>query len=112
MKTEKLKMLADKWSTWAIEGNKSRENIKEAIENALEEYQNIESEPSIKLTDEETSELYMVVSKKLVPINVTGEMTEDEKMRLFLGARFIDVRCRKDGREYFFEGNFLRKHIK
>lgn len=108
MKTEKLNLLADKWATWAIEGNKSREDIKEAITNALEEYQNIEAEPSKNLTDEETSELYMIVSKKLNPINVTSILSNSEKLKIFLGARFIDIRCRKDGREYLFEGNFIR----
>jgi hypothetical protein len=35
----RIKILSEKWASWAIEGSKrSKQNIKEAIENALEEF--------------------------------------------------------------------------
>lgn len=35
---ENINLLAEKWATYAIEGNRSKDDIKNAIINALEEY--------------------------------------------------------------------------
>ncbi len=34
--------------------------------------------------------------------------SKDDLIHLFLNGRFVDIRVRQDGREYFFEGEFLR----
>ena len=41
------------------------------------------------------------------------EMQEliDEKIQLILSARFIDIKIRKDGKEYEFEGDFIKDLI-
>lgn len=64
-----------------------------------------------ELTIDETTQLFDQAKPYLNQINVTGEMDEDQKLKLFLGARWIDVRVRMDGREYYFEGEFLRTYI-
>lgn len=64
------------------------------------------------LTNEETTKLFEQAESFLNQINVTGLMTEEEKLKLFFGARFIDIRVRMDGREYFFEGESIRSILR
>ena len=35
----------------------------------------------------------------------------DDKIKLILSARFIDIKIRKDGQEYIFEADFIKNLI-
>lgn len=64
-----------------------------------------------ELTDDESTKLFDSAKPFLNQINVTGSTEFPERLRLFMAARFIDVRCRVDGHEYFFEGEEIRHYI-
>ncbi len=69
------------------------------------------SKPPTELTLDETTRLFDSAKPFLDQINVTYSTTPEERLKLFMGARFIDIRCRADGREYYFEGEKIRSHI-
>lgn len=64
-----------------------------------------------ELTNEESTKIFNDAKPFLDQINVTNSTTKKERLGLFMGARFIDVRCRVDGHEYFFEGEEIRSYI-
>lgn len=63
-----------------------------------------------ELTNDETSKIFEEAKTFLDQINITYR-NNDELLKIFNSARFIDIRCRADGREYYFEGNFIRWKI-
>ena len=65
-----------------------------------------------ELTNDESTKIFDDAKPFLNQINVTGSTTRKERLRLFMSARFIDVRCRVDGHEYFFEGEEIRSYIR
>lgn len=64
-----------------------------------------------ELTNDESTKIFDDAKPFLNQINVTSSTTRKERLRLFMSARFIDVRCRVDGHEYFFEGEEIRSYI-
>lgn len=59
------------------------------------------------LSNDETTNLYDNARQFLKQIEI--DINDIEKLkRLWNAAWFIDIRCRVDGREYFFEGEPLR----
>ena len=60
-----------------------------------------------RLTPDETSKMFEMAKPILNEINYT-KLSQKERLDLIKGARFLDVRVRKDGREYYFEADFLK----
>ena len=63
------------------------------------------------LTNDETTKLFEQAKPFLNQINVTKSKSKEDLFKLFMKARFIDVRVRVGGREYFFEGEPVRWKI-
>ena len=86
----------------------SNSQEKDSNENNL-----IQEKISGRLTDEETTKIYEGVYDELCKLKISCITQEDKEntLNLFLGARFIDIRVRKDGREYFFEGEHIRQRF-
>lgn len=64
-----------------------------------------------ELTNDESTEIFQSAKPFLDKINVTYCKSKEERLKLFMAARFIDIRCRVDGHEYFFEGEEIRSYI-
>lgn len=63
-----------------------------------------------RLSNEQSTKIFKEAEPILNKIKL-HQLTNDEKLVVFMGARFIDIRCRKDGYEYFFEGESIRWYI-
>ena len=60
-----------------------------------------------RLTPDETSKLFEMAKPILNEINYT-KLSQEERLRLIKSARFLDVRVRSEGREYYFEADFIK----
>ena len=69
------------------------------------------SKAPTELTNDESTKIFELARPFLNLINVTYAKNQSERLKLFMSARFIDIRCRVDGHEYFFEGEEIRSHI-
>jgi hypothetical protein len=67
--------------------------------------------PPSELSNDESTKIFELARPFLDRINVTYCKNPAERLKLFMSARFIDIRCRVDGHEYFFEGEDIRSHI-
>lgn len=59
------------------------------------------------LTLDESTDLFAKAKPYLKQIDYTY-LSNEERLRIIKSARFLDVRVRADGREYYFEANFLK----
>ncbi len=62
-----------------------------------------------KLSSQETTKLFEKAKPYLNQIDYT-HLSQEERLRIIKSARFLDVRVKSDGREYYFEADFL-KHL-
>lgn len=60
-----------------------------------------------KLTSEETTHLFESAKPYLKEISYTY-LSKEERLKIIKRARFLDVRVRSEGREYYFEADFLK----
>lgn len=47
----------------------------------------------------------------LTPVELPSDDEIEKKIKLILSARFVDFKIRKDGKEYVFEGDFIKSII-
>jgi hypothetical protein len=60
-----------------------------------------------ELTSDESTDLFDKAKPYLRQIDYT-HLSKEERLRIIKSARFLDVRVRGDGREYYFEANFIK----
>lgn len=61
-----------------------------------------------KKSQEQSTELFQKAQPFLNEINYTGLLPKEELCSLIKKARYVDVRVRCEGREYYFEADFLK----
>jgi len=68
----------------------------------------VEDKEPIALSNDETTAYFNNAKVYLDKINCTYATTKEQRLKIIQSARFIDIRVRADGREYFFEGEFIK----
>lgn len=51
------------------------------------------------------------IVEQITPIELSSDEEIEKKIKLILSARFVDFKIRKDGKEYVFEGDFIKSII-
>lgn len=62
----------------------------------------------LDLSNDETTAIFDMAKAYLNQINCTYAYTIEQRLKLIQSARFLDIRVRADGREYLFEGDFIK----
>ncbi len=61
-----------------------------------------------KQSSEQSSELFQQAKPFLDKIDYTSLLSKETLLSLIKGARYVDVRVRYEGREFYFEADFLK----